>query len=206
MNDDDKNYWLSRGAWTGFEAACLLHGYAVGRRSADNFEKMSGYRKLPPGPGGYQFVDRHLGAPSDSYYAIVSDEISTLAGDVVGGILKAERIGDTPRWFYTPKDVIAWATKKGSFPEFPFLDSDMNVDTVEAPAVRIPATQAQDARLKALLKQQGYDSENLPDGRGGKPGVKAEIRELALREKNIFSSVNVFNKAWERLRSDNANI
>jgi hypothetical protein len=66
-----------------------------------------------------------------------------------------------------------------------------------------PKQRAQEIRILELLKSNGYDPLKLAQRTPGKPGPKAEIRSLALTDQTLFTQ-NSFNKAWERLRSDDS--
>lgn len=65
----------------------------------------------------------------------------------------------------------------------------------------VPRHRAQESFILENLKQLGYNPTALPPREGGKPWVKAEVKVIALKHSNTFSSDKTFEKAWERLRS-----
>lgn len=71
---------------------------------------------------------------------------------------------------------------------------------IEAAPVRQKAQQMQEERILAYIKSLGHDPKSLPSHPPGKPGVKAAVRQMALKDKHLFQSVEVFKKAWDRLR------
>ena len=72
-------------------------------------------------------------------------------------------------------------------------------------AARLPvATQQNDAILN-WLKSKKYDPLKLPVPPSGKAGVKKLCRdEICKNHKPLFSSLHVFNTAWDRLRANTA--
>ena len=73
----------------------------------------------------------------------------------------------------------------------------------ESTSVFVQKQRTQENRILQLLTAQGYDPLKLAPRAPGKPGPKAEIKTLALKENKLFSK-NSFDKAWERLRNDGA--
>lgn len=61
---------------------------------------------------------------------------------------------------------------------------------------------AQDSAILATIEQLGYDAKSLPRGKAGKAGVKSEVKKECLKQNSVFVSSKVFDKAWERLRSN----
>lgn len=59
---------------------------------------------------------------------------------------------------------------------------------------------AQEQVIMRLIREAGHDPLRLPMNEPGKPGIKSHVRNLVVRDP-IFIGSNVFNKAWERLRS-----
>jgi len=74
-------------------------------------------------------------------------------------------------------------------------------DTAKVPKMvaPMPKQRAQEQRILQLLNAQGYTPQALTQRAPGKPGPKAEIRSLAMNEKNTFST-KTFDTAWQRLR------
>jgi hypothetical protein len=64
-----------------------------------------------------------------------------------------------------------------------------------------PKQRRQESRILELLASLDHNPLDLPSRTPGKRGVKAQIRERALREPALFSA-KAFDMAWERLRSD----
>ncbi|WAW11241.1 hypothetical protein NB640_06325 [Oxalobacter vibrioformis] len=75
-----------------------------------------------------------------------------------------------------------------------------SINEYAVPTQRMPM---QEERILSLLRQLKYDPQNLPQKPPGKPGVRAEILELAMKEKKIFTSKTAVYKAWQRLRDKN---
>ena len=50
-----------------------------------------------------------------------------------------------------------------------------------------------------MLRQNGFDPKNLPERSRGRSGVKKQIKDIALRDKRLFSESS-FKKAWDALR------
>jgi hypothetical protein len=59
---------------------------------------------------------------------------------------------------------------------------------------------AQEERVMELLITQGFDPLAFPKWSPKRPGAKAQIKKLAIKEK-LFTS-NTFDDAWDRLRKD----
>lgn len=59
---------------------------------------------------------------------------------------------------------------------------------------------AQEQVIMRLIREAGHDPLRLPMNKPGKPGIKFHVRNLLMRDP-IFTGSNVFDKAWERLRS-----
>jgi hypothetical protein len=57
----------------------------------------------------------------------------------------------------------------------------------------------QEKAIVKMLENAGYDSLKFPKNSPGKKGVKAEIWATLEKDKKIFQSKNVFDKAWKRL-------
>lgn len=73
------------------------------------------------------------------------------------------------------------------------------VETSGASAARYRQA-TQEKRILELLRAQGHEPLKLPPRANGKPGVKFEIRKVALSDKPLIFSNNSFDKAWQRLR------
>ncbi len=63
-----------------------------------------------------------------------------------------------------------------------------------------PVQRTQERIILEAIKQAGYNPKNLPPRQGGRPWVKAEIRE-ALKYGQTRFTRSTFDKAWERLRA-----
>lgn len=59
----------------------------------------------------------------------------------------------------------------------------------------------QEAAILESIVALGFDPKNLPKRDNGKPGIKFLVR-TALSKNILFEGAKVFDKAWERLRSD----
>lgn len=60
----------------------------------------------------------------------------------------------------------------------------------------------QEAEIMRILKLLNYDLQALPQNIPGFSGVKKEAKEVALKNKRLFQSPKVFDKAWQRLRDE----
>lgn len=60
---------------------------------------------------------------------------------------------------------------------------------------------AQEDAILKVLKNLGFNAQSLPKRLPGKPWIKSAV-STALGKKGFWVGVNVFNKAWERLRAD----
>lgn len=101
---------------------------------------------------------------------------------------------------YTLPSLVA-ALGEGSTPcgmkEGAQLHAPQQVETVKP----VQRTAAQDAAILNAITQAGYDPLALPKNEAGKSGAKAEIRK-ALDGNPLFVGATVFDKAWDRLRSN----
>jgi hypothetical protein len=79
---------------------------------------------------------------------------------------------------------------------FPGAEAEM---TPDVPPRQKAQVQQEDFILSTIVAL-GHDPKALPPQPPGKPGVKAQVRALALKNKRLFQSAEVFKKAWERLR------
>lgn len=77
--------------------------------------------------------------------------------------------------------------------------SERNEDST-TPKVRNRRREQEEAILVEIRKQN-VDPTSLPKNPPGKPGVKAAVR-AALMESTLFDGDTVFDKAWERLRTN----
>jgi hypothetical protein len=62
-------------------------------------------------------------------------------------------------------------------------------------------SKAQEEAILSMLQRNGHDPVQLVKNESGKPGVKSQIRR-ALGSGGMWTGRTVFNKAWERLRSN----
>lgn len=76
----------------------------------------------------------------------------------------------------------------------------LNEAPTPAPANPLQRSAAQGLEILAAIRDAGHDPNALPVNEPGKPGVKAFIRK-SLNESPLFVGNKVFDKAWERLRS-----
>jgi hypothetical protein len=60
----------------------------------------------------------------------------------------------------------------------------------------LPLQRAQELEILRSITELGYQPKALPKAQHGKPGIKAEVRA------KLTYSPNVYEKAWERLRSN----
>jgi hypothetical protein len=102
-------------------------------------------------------------------------------------------------------ELARWLKAIGKTSQYPF---DTSLSTVKpepesgnSPVA--PKMQRQEARIIQLLVHNGYEPTKLPDRprKGHGNGVKSEIQELALKERDLFT-LSTFRKAWDRLRSE----
>ena len=59
--------------------------------------------------------------------------------------------------------------------------------------------ESQDRAILKAISHQGLDPKSLPPHKNGTRGVKADLKELLLKERRIFPSASAFDRAWERL-------
>lgn len=57
----------------------------------------------------------------------------------------------------------------------------------------------QERAILAAIEEKGHTPKELPKQIIGKPGIKAEVREV-MDSNSFFAGETVFDKAWERLR------
>jgi hypothetical protein len=69
-------------------------------------------------------------------------------------------------------------------------------------SIAVPRQRAQEHNILALLRSRDYDPLHLPVRGKGSSGTKAEIRTAALLLTPSIFTINSFDKAWQRLRSD----
>lgn len=62
-------------------------------------------------------------------------------------------------------------------------------------------SKAQEAAILSELQRLNYNPLRLPDREKGKPGPRAEIKEVLLKNAQLFTAKS-FEKAWDRLRAD----
>jgi hypothetical protein len=112
------------------------------------------------------------------------------------GIARASVRAGTIKDPDTPTHWIAWAEGKG------YSVTHLREHITEAPSEPIkPVSRsaAQDTSILEAIRSQGHNPMALPDS---KSGVKAGIRaKLCETRKDIFQSSRVFDKSWQRLRS-----
>lgn len=77
-----------------------------------------------------------------------------------------------------------------------------NDQIVITPIKIIPVSKQQEFAILSWLKAKNINPKDLPKPDKGKSGVKKLCREELLKQTKLFSSSNVFDKAWERLRKD----
>lgn len=101
----------------------------------------------------------------------------------------------------TPADVNAWLENQGAPYRWEVAPSDGQALAANEPALPKPLQRhpAQEAEILRVIKQAGYDPQQLPKNERGKPGVRLEIRN-ALKGNPLFAGSTVFDKAWERLQ------
>lgn len=67
---------------------------------------------------------------------------------------------------------------------------------------KIQVSKQYDTAILTWLKEHNYDPQKLPKPPKGKAGVKKQCREALCKNIKLFSSVSVFDTAWERLRKN----
>ncbi len=149
---------------------------------------------------------------------------------VLRAVTLAQKANELPDTF-TPKQGVEWAMDRGylfgyharlagaaigtyGHPHNPLSDGPHHGQT--APAVDaatpvaseiktttapVPKQRAQENRILELLASKGHDPMKLPDREPGRPGVKSEIRALALVDRGLYTA-GTFDDAWQRLRDD----
>lgn len=71
----------------------------------------------------------------------------------------------------------------------------------DAQGAFLPKQRLQEQRILAHIRELGFEPTDLPERQQGRSGVKRQVRELALKDLQVFQSDGVFDRAWERLRS-----
>jgi len=66
------------------------------------------------------------------------------------------------------------------------------------PPKAVPKSVAQDTALLQVIGHLGHEPMSLPKNAKGRPGVKAEIKRVALKQNGLFTASS-FKHAWERL-------
>ncbi len=66
------------------------------------------------------------------------------------------------------------------------------------PQKAVPKSVAQDTALLQVIGHLGHEPMSLPKNTKGRPGVKAEIKRVALKQNGLFTASS-FKHAWERL-------
>jgi hypothetical protein len=83
-----------------------------------------------------------------------------------------------------------------------WLDTEYDEDDSESELrTPYPRQRAQEDFILDQIRLKGIDPLHFPVPEQGKPGIKADIRQEALQKRQLFQSVRVFEKAWERLRA-----
>lgn len=77
-----------------------------------------------------------------------------------------------------------------------------NIATLASANKRSSVLMQQNNLILVWLRDNHFDPEKIPVPPPGKAGVKRQCREhLCSKSKDLFSSIHVFDTAWERLRS-----
>lgn len=130
--------------------------------------------------------------------------------DCTSAELAAAGAGDVrfQTWLRTPmadfdrqtfaRDVLArWVQDVGASSLYPFT-GPLAQSTAPKPFQR---QAAQELAILEAIRQAGHDPLRLPKNEPGKAGIKAQVSD-ALKRNPVFTGPTVFNKAWERMRSN----
>ena len=93
-------------------------------------------------------------------------------------------------WHSIPKEFIALRNK-------PIKVSTIDIEEIKP----IPKQIQQENTILEIISKLGVNPLKMAKVTKGKPGDKAKIRDIAIKNKRLFGSQGVFDKAWERLRS-----
>lgn len=126
----------------------------------------------------------------------------------------AETNGDIFHFVDVPGTLVEWDLKNeaGEVIEAGYFrgsvwTGECTVPNAASPAVAqkgatpVSRRQAQETRILEFLADMNHDPFNLPARKPGARGVKANVREMALREPRLFTGSS-FEKAWQRLRDE----
>lgn len=181
--------WLKRDTWSRREALLLLAGYDP--NTTQWIEVSDGLGQFPAGNIGYlDGITQSAMWSANVYWQHPRNDESyeqllTLANYARGGSLDERK---------APQGWIAWATSKGFVP---YWSQSGTRPSSNAPSKPGNSQPRQEAEIKRVLGDLGYDLASLPKGGPGKPGPKK-----AARDKLPWMTKSVFDKAWERLRSN----
>ena len=68
----------------------------------------------------------------------------------------------------------------------------------------VPRLTAQEEAILACISGRGLDPHALPKAEKGKAGIKADLRDELMKQTSCFVSTVTFDKAWNRLKKNNA--
>jgi hypothetical protein len=95
------------------------------------------------------------------------------------------RVSDLQAWVAGRGISLSWAGAEGPAPEY------------------VPKLHTQEEAIIEWLEKNGHEPARLPPLQPGKRGIKAQARtELCTSCAQVFSSPDVFDKAWERLMKE----
>jgi hypothetical protein len=92
------------------------------------------------------------------------------------------------------------AEKTGLKLDAPARPTDPSLGTGAAPE---PKVRAQERWVLEMINELGYEPVSLPKNSPGKSGIKATIRDQALKEPALFTE-STFESTWKRLRASNS--
>lgn len=178
----DWSYWKRLPEVKVFEAVALIHGADPDTEPPETEEASAQYKKT---------LRLLLASLSDRTYFTPC----TL------------NMGDPARHGVNLPEVGAWAIANGySLPEqFPIRQSGEAhaLQTASMTPRPMQRTKAQELAIVDAIISAGYTPKSLPKRPPGKPGVKAQIRATLVGKRDgLFPEKGtVFDKAWDRLRS-----
>lgn len=200
-------YWRNCEAWTFSEVQCLLDGQwpdsideppsslsatliQTGEQiGADGMCEVVGYA-----------IDRlpHVHSLKRTILdAIAAGALTPMTIPSISGV-KLHGSDGEPR--FRPAEVIAWASSRESFPDFPFSLESLPTPAREATRA-VSRAASQDAAVLQALADAGFDPKNLPKVQPGKRGPKAIVR-ARLGKTGMWAAETVFGKTWDRLRAN----
>ncbi len=145
---------------------------------------------------------RELDDLAFAYRCAIEDELGNGEASALRRDAARSNAQDT---YITLSSLDAWAVEKGCresiLTPVPKVTSSNATETeCQKKALRVRRRHRdQEEAIVAKIKQLGYTPLELPKNDPGKPGVKAQVRDV-LQASNLFGTSKIFDHAWERLR------